>query len=476
MQKSILDLYDDSTLFTDVFNPKLPIAENDLPPVMREVVKTSPKSRKVPAVLASVPALATIATRIRLWYYHDPQMPNSINVQEYVVGVQSSGKSFAARISDMIMRETFDPIDMQELQKEQAYREKRKVAPNKDMKETEPKVRVHQVPANISIGKFIKRAQSFFDIYGDYLSLYMHTQELSQLSNSRKNTYSDLSTLLRTGYDLGAKFGQDYLSDNSFSANPDILINSLLLCTPNALEEYFNKRAIEGGDITRSIIIELSNDAELDDELFKPYTDEQMASIRNFLKKMMADQYSEDGALQPTKTLNTKFLDPECKKFNYRKREEYEKSGNEAIDVFRRRSSVSAFRITCLIYYMYSLDGGFDPCSADEDSHDSEEASKKKTKARRLCKKIYNWLAEYILTGLMYRFSSAYNELNGSRHTRNHHQPSLFDLLPNVFTRGELYSKVAELQLSKAPRKFLSDWRKRNYIKEIGEDKFEKIK
>ena len=84
----------------------LPISDKDLPPIIREIVTNSPKSRKLPSFIASLSPLCALATRVRLRYFHDPHRPHALLLQVVIEGAQSSGKSFAADIENLIMATT----------------------------------------------------------------------------------------------------------------------------------------------------------------------------------------------------------------------------------------------------------------------------------------------------------------------------------------------------------------------------------
>lgn len=113
----------------------------------------------------------------------------------------------------------------------------------------------------------------------------MFAEELAQVTDAGKQGYSNLRTIMRTAYDLGSLFGIDYASDNSYSAIVDINICSMFCATPAALDEYYDRKAIEGGNITRCIVCQLDDDVESDNEVFIPYSDSQLHSINAILER-----------------------------------------------------------------------------------------------------------------------------------------------------------------------------------------------
>lgn len=110
---------------------------------------------------------------------------------------------------------------------------------------------------------------------------------------SNERVFSNIKTIARTSYDLHSTYGVDYLSDNAYSATVDILQCSLYLSTPSALDDYADKSFIEGGGITRTILVPLSDVIGEEAPLFKTLTTEQQAAIDATLQRMDADVFSE---------------------------------------------------------------------------------------------------------------------------------------------------------------------------------------
>lgn len=434
--------------------------DKELPPIIRTIVGNAPPQRKLAAFLASISPLCALASRIRLKYFYDSR-PSALLLQVLIEGAQSAGKSFAADIESLIMKDTLKARDKEQRRKEQEYREKKKRRKANERLEEEPQTTIRVIPATISKTVLTKRADFYERILGDTMTFWMFAEELAQVTDAGKQGYSNLRTIMRTAYDLGSLFGIDYASDNSYSAIVDINICSMFCATPSAVDEYYDKKAIEGGNITRCIICNLDDEIGADGARFQPYTEEQRTEINGFLNRMMADTYTKEGALQPTRMLDMSWLDRDCRRWCKRKGKEASLTGSSAIDVFRKRSSVSAFRTAALCYYLYGMDKSV-----------SEEYSQK------LCRKIYYFMAEFILAGMMRRWGRKFEELNAKRNGENQpegERPKLFDLLSSPFTRDQLKLLVKQQELSTPARVFLSQWKRMKVITEVGKDTFEKV-
>ena len=451
------------------------IKDHELPEIIRQVVGNAPKNRKVAAFIACLAALCAMCPRVRLKYFFDSRL-SALLLQVLIEGAQSSGKSFAADIEGLIMNDTLKARDKAMRRLEQEYRDKKKRRKANEKLEEEPETTIRVVPPTISKTVLTKRADMYERVYGDTLTFWMFAEELAQVTDAGKNGYSNLRTIMRTAYDLGSEFGIDFASDNSYSAIVDINICSMFCATPSAIDDYFDKKAIEGGNITRTILCRLDESIGEDGAIFTPYTPEQKAHIDRMLKRLMDETYDADGGLMPTVQLDTAWLDKTVCAWVRAKGKEASLSGNRALDVFRKRSSVSAFRVAALCQYLYELE-------AEENKIDhvwsirSGVALSPEVIQKRV-KQIYLFMADYILDGMMERWGKRFEELNTKRENENRPGPRniLYDQLSDTFNREQLRA-VLEQQGKATPVKvFLSQWKKLRVIEEVEKDVFRKLK
>lgn len=451
------------------------IKDHELPEIIRQVVGNAPKNRKTACFVASAAALSALCSRVRLKYYYDTR-PSALLLQVLIEGAQSSGKSFAADIEGLIMNDTLKARDKAMRRLEQEYRDKKKRRKANEKLEEEQETTIRVVPPTISKTVLTKRADMYERVFGDTLTFWMFAEELAQVTDAGKNGYSNLRTIMRTAYDLGSEFGIDFASDNSYSAIVDINICSMFCATPSAIDDYFDKKAIEGGNITRTILCRLDESIGEDGAIFTPYTPEQKAHIDRMLKRLMDETYDADGGLMPTVQLDTAWLDKTVCAWVRAKGKEASLSGNRALDVFRKRSSVSAFRVAALCQYLYELE-------AEENKIDhiwsirSGVALSPEVIQKRV-KQIYLFMADYILDGMMERWGKRFEELNTKRENENRPGPRniLYDQLSDTFNREQLRA-VLEQQGKATPVKvFLSQWKKLRVIEEVEKDVFRKLK
>ena len=474
MKQTSLPFEEESKVLSPLERLSLP-KDKDLPPVIREIVTNAPQNRKIPAFIASLSPLCAMCPRVRLHYYYDTR-PSALLLQVLIEGAQSSGKSFAADIESLIMDKTLKARDKAMRRLEQEYRDKKKRRKANEKLEEEPQTTVRVVPPTISKTVITKRADLYERVQGDTLTFWMFAEELAQVTDAGKNGYSNLRTIMRTSYDLGSLFGIDFASDNSYSAIVDINICSMFCATPAALDEYFDKKAIEGGNITRTILCKLEDNLGEDGAIFIPYSSEQRARIDTMLARLMNETYDNDGGLQPTVDLDMSWLDKTVCKWVRGKGDEATLSGSQALDVFRKRSSVSAFRIAALCQYLYMMEISSSPASRD--SAKNEASSVLPDNIRRFVKQIYLYMAEYILQAMLDRWGKRFEELNAKREAEQKPGPkeNLFDQLTETFTREQL-NLLIEKQGKVTPDKvFINRWKKLRVIEIIDKNTFRKVK
>lgn len=442
--------------------PQLP-PDKKLPPVMAELVSIAPPSFKVPTFLACTAPLGCLATRLRFYYPYD-QGPMAVLLQVIICSEQSGGKSFARHVEQIIMARQKER-DNEQRRQEQEYREMRqRKSKEKDLPEP-PHTTIICCPVSISIAQLIKRADTPVRLFGAPLTLWTFTEELATATETNKRAFSNIKSIMRTAYDLGSEYGVDYLSDTSYSATVDILYNTMFCTTPSALDEYMDRKAIEGGNCTRTIVCDLGSQLGDEAPIFKVLTTRQRERIDQTIEQMMNDTYRPDGGIHPEKPIDLQWMWDDVRAWCAAKNLEAIKSGSIALGVFFKRSSVSAFRIAALCQYLYCMD----PKALDE-------KGQMRPKYRKLVRQIYLAMAEQILKGMLDKWGKRYEDLQAKRLDLcvMSRQP-LFDQLTREFTRNQLREVIKQLGLSTPDWVFLSKWGAKGLIAKRGKDQYCKL-
>lgn len=431
--------------------------DRDLPPILRELVANAPVSFKVPTFFAAATCLSAIATRLRAYYPFDSD-PHAILLQCIISGEQSSGKSFARNNVEKVIMKVLKKRDDDQRRQEQAYRELKQTASKTEKLPDPPKTVIRTCPISISIAQLIKRADAPQRYFGTPLTLWSFTDELAAATESNKRAFSNIKTIARTSYDLGSLYGVDYLSDNSYSATVDILQSSLYLSTPSALDAYADKGFIEGGGVTRTILIQLEDALGEEAPIFRCLTPKQSDTIDSMLEQMDGDVYLEDGTIQEERYMDMQFLFPLIREWCGEQNHQILRSGSRAHNTFFKRSSVSAFRIATLCYYMYQLSGTGQP------------------RSRKMCKQIYQFCAQTILDNMLQKWGKRFEELTQQRiQGESQTRVPIFDQLTKTFTRDQLDELVKRLELTTPTKIFTSKWKARGWIKETHKFVYEKL-
>lgn len=428
--------------------------DRDLPPVIRELVSNAPANFKMATFIATVAPLGCLATRLRFYYPFD-QSPMACLLQTIICSEQSGGKSFARNVENVIMAKQ-KLRDNDQRRQEQAYRELKQSASKTEKLPDPPKTAIICCPVSISIAQLIKRADSPVRLYGTPLTLWTFTEELATATETNKRAFSNIKSIMRTAYDLGSEYGIDYLSDSSYSATVDILYNTMYCTTPSALDDYMDRKAIEGGNCTRTIIYDLGSQLGDEAPIFKRITQRQQLVIDSTIDKMMADTYSDDGGIMPEKYIDMSWLDKDVREWCSQKNLEAVKTGSTALGVFFKRSSVSAYRIAALCQYLYGL----------------EDARAVRKKVRQ----IYFAMAEQILSGMLDKWGKRFEDLQAKRiELSSPVKRDLYANLPQEFNRELLRETIKRLELSTPDWVFLSKWNAKGLIKKVGKNQFQKI-
>ena len=429
------------------------------PPVIRELMRNAPASFKVPTFFAAATCLAGLATRIRAYYPYDGMNEHALLLQTIITGEQSSGKSFARNNVEKVIMAGLKKRDDEQRRQEQAYRELKQTASKTEKLPDPPRTIIRTCPISISIAQLIKRADAPQRYFGTPLTLWSFTDELSAAVESNKRAFSNIKTIARTSYDLHSTYGVDYLSDNAYSATVDILQCSLYLSTPSALDAYADKAFIEGGGVTRTILVQLNDALGEEAPIFKPLSEKQKAVIDTILERMDSDVYNdEEASIKPEMYIDMEWLFPTIREWCNEQNRLILRSGSRAHNTFFKRSSVSAFRIATLCYYLYQISD----CGT--------------TRAKKYCKRIYLFCAQYILDSMLHKWGKRFEELSAQRiQGESQTRVPLFDQLTSPFTRDQLDELIKRMELTTETKIFVSKWKAKGWIKETQHYVYEKL-
>jgi len=440
----------------------LPLPE--LPRLLKLVCRRLPEDYRAAMIIASLPVLGTLATRIRFEYLDKQEQ--SLSFFSCITAPAASGKSFIRKPLDLLLT----PINEQdaiEREKEQAYKEKLRASKNSKNQPEDP----HACPRNngvaISIAKLLQLLT-----YAEGKHLIGIGEEMDTLVKSeRAGVWSQKSDIYRLAFD-NAEYGQAYMSETSFNAHIHVYYNLLLTGTPNSLKRFF--KDLENGLATRVCFAQLPDTSFTEIPVFAPYTEAERAEIIRWARELDAIgrgpalggiPSSKDSlsAARGVSAENLVYIS--CPQLNTvianwleQKRQQAMEADSHAMDTLRRRAGVMGFRAGMLCYLL-------------------ENRKFTKTVAS-----FAEWVAEYVFRNQMelwgeqmeQELSGALEVLFGERGSA----ASLLALLPAEFTTADLIklrARKGQSVKNNAICMVLNRWKTNNKITKINESTWKKL-
>ena len=403
------------------------------PPVIQQFVKTAPDAFKAPTVMAMLPLMGTLATKLRFSYLdgnvHSPSFMTC------VMGAQASGKSFVRR-PEQILLEHLHEQDEVERRKEAAYQEQLRKAKNSKQQPEEPKVCIRKVPVSISIAKLLKRLDN---AQGQHLISIC--EEIDTLNKTnRAGAWSEKTDLMRNAFD-NTEYGQDYMSTNSYSATLNVYYNLLFCGTPASVKRFF-KPHMTDGLVSRTIFTSLPDNFGGNLPVFKAFTEQEKTIIADGITRL---ENAEGEVTLPklTKAIMT---------WVEGKRLLALETQSMAIDVFRKRCAVIGFRAGALAYIL----------------NDKVE--------NRCVTDFACWVADYVLQQQVLCFGST---MEDEEETQCEHRIGsvmhLFSILPSQFTSHQLEELRSQNGQSTNVRMIISRWKRNDMIQEVAPHTYTKL-
>ena len=417
-----------------------------LPRLLKLLCRRLPEEYRPAMVIASLPVLGALATRVRFEYLD--RQEQSLSFFSCITAPAASGKSFIRKPMDLLLT----PINEQdaiEREKEQAYKDKLRASKNSKNQPEDP----HACPRNngvsISIAKLLQLLT-----YAQGKHLIGIGEEMDTLVKSEKaGVWSQKSDIYRLAFD-NAEYGQAYMSDASFNAHIKVYYNLLLTGTPNSMKRFF--KDLENGLATRVAFAQLPDTSFTEIPVFAPYSESEKAEIIRWarqLDSLSPSLPSREGVVRiscpQVGTVISDWLE--------KKRQQAIDADSHAMDTLRRRAAVIGFRAGMLCYLLEN------------------------SKWTKVVSEFAEWVAEYVFRNQMELWGEGIEQLfngdaslNGERGSVT----SLLALLPEEFSTGDLIKLRARKGQSvkhSAVFMVLNRWRNNKRIDKIGDGQWRKM-
>lgn len=417
-----------------------------LPRLLKLLCRRLPEEYRPAMVIASLPVLGALATRVRFEYLD--RQEQSLSFFSCITAPAASGKSFIRKPIDLLLT----PINEQdaiEREKEQAYKEKLRASKNAKNQPEDP----HACPRNngvsISIAKLLQLLT-----YAEGKHLIGIGEEMDTLVKSEKaGVWSQKSDIYRLAFD-NAEYGQAYMSDASFNAHIKVYYNLLLTGTPNSMKRFF--KDLENGLATRVAFAQLPDTSFTEIPVFAPYSEAEKAEIIRWARQL--DNLSP---AVPSKEGVVKISCPQVGtvigEWLEKKRQQAIDADSHAMDTLRRRAAVMGFRAGMLCYLLEN------------------------SKYTKTVGAFAEWVAEYVFRNQMELWGEQMEQLlSGALDAQSERgaASSLLELLPKEFTTGDLIKLRARKGQSvkhSAVFMVLNRWKNNRRIEKTGDATWRKI-
>lgn len=419
------DEKDEKTIFDYLNTGEKMLAANQLPPVFKEFVSIVPRDFRRAAIVALLPMLGTLGSRLRARYLDG--VIQSPSFQCEIEAPMASGKSFVSRIYDYVMKDVLAE-DEENRAKEEAYDEKVRRAKNAKEQPDPESYMVRLLGAKVSISKLMDRLAAAHGLH-----VFTYTDEVANvLDGIQSGKYGDIRALLRNAFD-NQRFSQEYKSENSSKKMCRVFYNTLHCGTPAEYKKLYKN--VEDGTVTRITFATLPDQAFKKMPRFKELTDKQKRDVDRAIARISGVSVIK-GKVQPEYPLEMQFLNEWADRWLERMRRLSADFDNRSLDTFRRRSAVVGFRAGMLAYYLYG-------------KHD------KSTKAKTCA--FAELVAEQMVISLLRRYNVS--EVSNVVPWQN-----IWNRLEDEFTQDEVEAVASSCGIDSPARSVIFKWKSKGLI------------
>lgn len=439
-----------------------------LPPIFRELIKTTPKDFVVPAINALMPMLGTLTSYVKAVYPYDSR-EHTTSFFSIIYAPPGTGKGFVERWQDLLFSElklrdfissTRESIYLATLSTKGAN-EKAPKAPHNSLR---------IIPPKNSEAEFLQKQRD-----NEGYHMFTYAAEMDSWAKGARAAGGNKDDMIRIAWDNG-EYGQQFKSANTFKGTVRLFWNVLITGTIKQLENYFKN--VENGLVTRCCFTPIENQEFVSAPKWKALSKRDLATIEAFIKRCDENSYEtecnyseseilelSDNAEQFDKEINWRFkfrektlvdmswIMPIIDKFQEEQMTESLKDIDRARDVFRRRVGVRGFRLALLCTCLYK--------------------SPRKTDLEK-CKEFVWWWMHKDIENMIKLWGTKYNELADT--TPNLTQRSVYSELGDKFTRTDIYNICLRQGIKTQIRRIVFDWKKQGFIEQLDKETYKKIK
>lgn len=447
--------------------PKVPVPP--LPPVFKEFCSVCPPDFVYPTIVALMPIMGTLTSYVRADYIDLTEQ--STTFFSCIWAPPSGGKSFAVKLADILMKKIKLRDELNSI-REQLWLVDTRTKADDEKGQDLPHVMVRIMPAINSLPEFLEKMR-------DNRGYHMFTlaEEVDTFKKGSSSGGADKSDLFRMAWD-NSIYGQAFKSTGTFKGTVRVFYNILLTGTPGAVKKYYSN--VEDGMVTRISICEIENQQFAKFQAWKPLNSKQKEVIERFVDRCDQNTYKdpvemteEEAHLYESSSSN---YDKNVKwKFNLRAhqhidmnwmyptildwlektRKEASLANDVAADVFRRRCAVKGFRLALVCYCCYV---------------------QVREREKNVIRNFVRWFMDRDLKESLKMFGEKYNKLQAESAVESTRHQSLFDALPDEFTKNDVIAQCLKQNIKSKVRQIIWRWKTDKVIAKGEGNTFKKVR
>lgn len=437
-----------------------------LPPVFKELVGTAPLDFVLPCINSLLPILGTLTSYVGAYYPYDDRL-HTTSFFSVVYAPPGTGKGFVERFMDLLFEE-IKMRDYVQSQRENIYLRAigKKGANEKAPDMPHTSLRIIQ-PKN-SEPEFLQKQR---DNHGYHMFTY--AAEMDSWAKGVKAAGGNKDDMIRIAWDNGT-YGQNFKSANTFKGSVNLFWNVLITGTIQQVLNYFKN--VENGLVTRCSFTSIDNQEFASAPKWKKLTKKNLEVINKFTERCDRNTYEKPCEIdveylqelsdedfdkevewqfrfRPRQIIDCSWIMPTIEAFHKEQIEKAAMDLDRARDVFRRRVGVRGFRLAIMCHCLWEK-----PRQSDLEK----------------CKVFIDWWMHKDIESMLALWGAKYNEQSETSPKLT--QRTIFDELPEVFTRTDVYVVCTRQGVKTQVRRIIFEWKKLGCIEQLEKDKFKKKK
>ena len=402
-----------------------------LVPLMRVLAAVAPSGFAYPAIILLLPICGFLATKARIKYLDG--VIHSLAFMAHVVGKMAGGKSTIIKwLTDLLLKNIREQ-DAMGRQLEREYFEACRRCKNDEKKPKEPKPVIREIPFSISVASLLKRLAQ-----ANGMHLISVTDEIDTVRKTNKaGAWSEKTDIYRHAFDNG-EYGQDYLSENSFSGIYKVMYNTVSGGTEDSTKKFYGSHVLDGL-ASRTAFTHTPDDFAGEMPCFKELNSKQQAIIVEGIQNLE----KAEGEIKLPRTAKA------ISQWLSEKRKLAMESMSLAIDAFYKRAGVMGYRAAAIAYIL----------------NNNKETSN--------VADFGLWVADYVLQQQVAMWGS-YIE-NAEQMETSTPVANLFQELGEEFSRKDLVNLRIIHGQGTNVRTIIMRWKKAGMIQEIEPNRYVKI-